>query len=90
MGDSIGWRRLLLGIVIVFLVGIGCAYAMGIPEADRETVFETGYSTLPDGTGFGLNIVKQIAEAHDWAVRITESEAGGARIELTGIESTES
>jgi signal transduction histidine kinase len=29
----------------------------GIPEADRERVFESGYSTSDDGTGFGLNIV---------------------------------
>jgi signal transduction histidine kinase len=48
-------------------------------------VFETGYSEAEDGTGFGLNIVSQIAEAHGWEVTLTESEAEGARFEVTGV-----
>jgi PAS domain S-box-containing protein len=57
----------------------------GIPESERETVFEPGHTTLDDGTGFGLSIVKRIADAHGWAVSIRESDAGGARFEITGI-----
>ncbi len=59
----------------------------GIPEDDRETVFESGYSTNQDGTGFGLSIVRQIAAAHDWEVAVTESDDGGARFEVTGVPS---
>ena len=59
----------------------------GIPEAEREKVFETGFTTTGDGTGFGLNIVAEIAEAHGWAVEAVESETGGARFEFTGVES---
>jgi len=59
---------------------------VGIPEGDRETVFENGFSTLEAGTGFGLSIVEEVAEAHGWSVRATESEAGGARFEVTGVE----
>jgi len=58
----------------------------GIPEGDRETVFESGYSTSEDGTGFGLAIVKEIVEAHGWEIRVTDAETGGARFEITGIE----
>jgi PAS domain S-box-containing protein len=58
----------------------------GIPESDREEVFEAGYSTNEDGTGFGLRIVEQVANAHGWEVAITESEQGGARFEITGVE----
>ena len=58
----------------------------GIPEADRETVFESGYSTTTDGTGFGLSIVSQIAAAHGWTVTLTGSESGGARFEFTGVD----
>ena len=58
----------------------------GIPEDDRETVFEHGYSTSNDGTGFGLSIVEDIVEAHGWEVRVTESPEGGARYEITGVE----
>jgi len=55
----------------------------GIPEAERDRVFETGYSTAADGTGFGLNIVRTVAEAHGWRVVVTESSTGGARFEFT-------
>jgi PAS domain S-box-containing protein len=60
----------------------------GIPPDDRESVFESGYSTAANGTGFGLSIVSEIADAHGWDVTVTESEAGGARFEITGVEST--
>jgi signal transduction histidine kinase len=55
----------------------------GVPESDRELVFESGHSTLAGNTGLGLAIVKQAAEAHRWSVRLTASEAGGARFEFT-------
>jgi len=55
----------------------------GIPAEDRENVFERGYTTAKSGTGFGLAIVEDIATAHGWSVRATESEAGGARFEFT-------
>jgi PAS domain S-box-containing protein len=58
----------------------------GIPEGERDAVFEHGYSTTEDGTGFGLQIVADIAEAHGWDVRVTESDAGGARFEITGVD----
>ena len=57
----------------------------GIDEPDRQEVFEPGYTTNDDGTGFGLNIVKEIANAHGWTIEITESSEGGARFEFTGV-----
>ncbi|MFD1632393.1 GAF domain-containing protein [Haloplanus ruber] len=61
----------------------------GIPEEKRDQVFETGHSTDPEGTGFGLNIVRNIGEAHGWSVTVTESETGGARFEFGGIAAAE-
>ena len=58
----------------------------GIPPADREQVFEAGYSTDSDGTGFGLGIVKEIVNTHGWNIRVTEGSDGGARFEITGVE----
>jgi PAS domain S-box-containing protein len=58
----------------------------GIPAVDREEVFDRGYSTAEGGTGFGLSIVAEIADAHGWDVTVTDSEAGGARFEITGVE----
>lgn len=58
----------------------------GIPESEREAVFEAGYSTNDGGTGFGLEIVEAVATAHGWDVRVTESADGGARFEFTGVD----
>lgn len=54
----------------------------GIPEGDRETIFEHGYTTADDGTGLGLAIVAEFVEAHGWNITVTESESGGARFEI--------
>jgi len=54
----------------------------GIPESDREDVLESGFTTSADGSGFGLAIVEEIAAAHGWDVRVTDSETGGARFEF--------
>lgn len=59
----------------------------GIPEAERDAIFEQGYSTDPDGTGFGLGIVSEVAAAHGWTVVVVESETGGARFEFRGVAS---
>ncbi len=58
----------------------------GIPEPDRKQVFETGYTTSTDGTGFGLSIVSEIAAAHEWEISVTDGSEGGARFEITGVE----
>jgi PAS domain S-box-containing protein len=57
----------------------------GIPTEERDAVFEAGYTRSADGTGFGLDIVQQVAENHGWTVTLTESDAGGARFEFTGV-----
>ncbi len=57
----------------------------GIDPDRRESVFEPGDTTSDGGTGFGLAIVAEIATAHGWEVAVGESEAGGARFELSGV-----
>jgi PAS domain S-box-containing protein len=58
----------------------------GISQETGDDVFEAGYSTSEEGTGFGLSIVKQVAEAHGWTVGVAEGADGGARFEITGVE----
>jgi len=58
----------------------------GIPEEDRTRVFEQGYSTSLAGSGLGLAVVQAVVDAHGWHVRLTESQAGGTRFEITGVE----
>jgi PAS domain S-box-containing protein len=54
----------------------------GVPPDERTDVFENGYTTEENGTGFGLSIVQTIFEAHDWDVSLTEGTEGGARFEI--------
>lgn len=61
----------------------------GIPPDARDRVFDTGYTTASDGTGFGLNIAAEIATAHGWEIDVTASRTGGARFEVTGVETVE-
>jgi len=56
----------------------------GIPADERDDVFESGYTTNEDGTGFGLAIVKRVVEAHGWEITVTEGSDGGARFEVSG------
>jgi len=72
----------------------------GIPPEERESVFEMGYSNREEGTGFGLAIVREIAEAHGWLVAVTDgcagraegtddaaAQDGGARFVFTNVDS---
>jgi PAS domain S-box-containing protein len=61
----------------------------GIPVNERDEVFETGYSTREDGTGFGLNIVREVVDAHGWGIAVAESAEGGARFEITDVDLAE-
>jgi signal transduction histidine kinase len=58
----------------------------GIPESQRDAVFEPGETSNSDGTGFGLTIVKRVAEAHGWDVQVVDGADGGARFEFTDVE----
>lgn len=61
----------------------------GIPKELGDSVFETGFSTSPKGTGFGLAIISQIAAAHDWDLTVTTGNDGGARFEFTDVAVTD-
>ncbi len=58
----------------------------GIDPNKRTEVFEAGYSTEPQGVGFGLSIVEEIVNAHGWTIRVTEGRDGGARFEITDVD----
>ena len=58
----------------------------GIANEEQDMIFTAGYSTNDHGTGLGLAIVKRIVESHDWEIRVTESEEGGARFEISDVE----
>jgi PAS domain S-box-containing protein len=56
----------------------------GIPSGAEDAVFDRGFTSTEDGTGFGLAIVREIAEAHDWRVEAVPTGDGrGARFEVS-------
>jgi signal transduction histidine kinase len=54
----------------------------GIPQAERDRIFEPFYSTRRDGHGLGLAVVRQIAHAHGARVEVGEGASGGARFSI--------
>ena len=57
----------------------------GVPEADRELVFERHFSTQPSqhGAGLGLSIVRRVAQAHQGQVQLAaDHQPPGAVFEL--------
>ena len=62
----------------------------GIPERDIEAVFrpfhrlESSRSRRTGGSGLGLSIARQLANAHGWTIELSAREGGGteARIEI--------
>ncbi len=58
----------------------------GIEVDQVSSVFESGFSTSSEGTGYGLTIVQEIAAAHDWEIALTEEDSGGVRFEFHDVE----
>jgi PAS domain S-box-containing protein len=56
----------------------------GIDDSVRGRIFEHGYSAGEEGTGYGLSIVRQIADAHGWEISVVDGD-GGARFEFAGV-----
>ncbi|MFC7198111.1 PAS domain S-box protein [Halospeciosus flavus] len=55
----------------------------GLPESVSGSVFEAGYTTADEGTGFGLSIVEEVASRHGWEITATNGPSGGARFEIS-------
>ena len=52
----------------------------GIPEEDRDRVFEPYFSTKESGTGLGLAIVRRIVEDHNGFIRALGNEPRGTKL----------
>lgn len=58
----------------------------GIAVEPPDRVFEACVSTTKGRSGLGLYVARSIADDHEWALSAAESEAGGARFEVTGVD----
>ncbi|MFC7074014.1 nitrogen regulation protein NR(II) [Halovenus rubra] len=54
----------------------------GFEDSATETLFDYGYSTKKENTGFGLSIVEDIVRAHGWSLTAMTGADGGARFEV--------
>lgn len=62
----------------------GCEWTIddagpGVPEVDRERIFDPFFTSRPEGSGLGLSITTRIVEAHAGTIHYSQSPAGGAR-----------
>lgn len=55
---------------------------IAIPELQRSKIFERGYTTSKSGKGYGLAIVKRLAEAHGWKIRLLKERETTFEIEI--------
>ncbi len=53
---------------------------VGIPDTDRDRVFEPYFSTKESGTGLGLSIVRRIVEDHNGFIRALGNEPKGTKL----------
>ena len=55
---------------------------VGIPEEDREVIFELFYTTKSSGIGLGLANARKIIEQHMGSIKVKENEEKGASFEI--------
>ena len=65
------------------------AHGCGIAPEDVGQVTEPYFTRFEGGSGLGLSIVKQIAQAHGWEVNVSSDLGHGTRVSLDGIDEVE-
>ncbi len=59
-----------------------CDDGPGVPEAEKERIFEPFYSGKSEGTGLGLLISRKIVESYGGSLRAADRPGGGACFEI--------
>jgi len=54
----------------------------GIPPEQRDSVFDPGFTTRRDGTGFGLAIAKRLVDSQGGQITMRESEPRGCTFDI--------
>lgn len=53
----------------------------GIPADQHDQLFDYGFTTVDEGNGFGLAIVKHVVDVHGWSIEVMNGN-DGARFEV--------
>lgn len=77
--ESEGFMEPLGRVAIVTVADSG----PGVPEHERERVFEPFHTTKEEGTGLGLPIARRIVREHGGSLVLTQAKGGGAKFTLT-------
>jgi len=56
---------------------------IGIPDQDKQSIFEPFYTGRKEGVGLGLMVVQQIITAHQGEIAVSDSSSGGACFTIT-------
>ncbi|MFB3787669.1 MAG: PAS domain-containing sensor histidine kinase [bacterium] len=57
----------------------------GVPEENRDIIFQPYFTTHSKGTGLGLAVVRQIVMSHGWTVVCASPPEGGALFHIGGM-----
>jgi len=55
----------------------------GIPDQEKQTIFEPFYTGRKEGVGLGLMVAQQIISAHQGEITVSDSSSGGACFTIT-------
>jgi two-component system sensor histidine kinase HydH len=55
----------------------------GVPDADRERIFEPFHTNKTQGTGLGLAVARRVVEAHGGTIVVGSAAGGGALFRVT-------
>lgn len=64
--------------IMIEIIDNGC----GIPEKDRDVIFEPFYTTKSSGIGLGLPNARKIIEQHKGSIRVKECQGKGTSFEI--------
>lgn len=54
----------------------------GIPDSDREKLFERDFTTRESGRGMGLHIVKRICDQCGWQIKVNSQPGSGTTVRI--------
>jgi len=55
---------------------------VGLPPQQADQIFNTFFTTKPNGTGMGLTVCQRIVQAHGGSISLKNREQGGCTVSV--------